>query len=212
VARAKRDLTRDQVLAAALRLAERDGVTSLTMRKVAKEVGVEAMSLYNHVTDKEAMLDGLADVVLGKFEFPEPTGDWVADVRAIAHAFRRFAVQYPQTAPLILTRQSFSPALLRVADTILGVLIKAGFAPAQAVHAMRALLANVVGVLLREMGASPSLAGDDAVSRDRRVERLVASELPNLGLVATDLSIIDHEAEFDFTLDLVLGSLQRILG
>ena len=212
MARARRDLTRDQVLSAALRVAERDGVASLTMRKVAKEVGVEAMSLYNHVADKEAMLDGLADAVLAVFELPEPTGEWVADVRAIAHAFRRFALRYPQTAPLILTRQSFSPALLRVADTLLGVLVEAGFAPAQAVHAMRALLASVVGVLLREMGASPTLAGDDPASRDRRVDRLVASELPNLALVAADLSIIDHEAEFDFTLDLVLESLQRILG
>src|SRR5690242_8331789 len=98
-------LTREKVLEAALTLVDRGGTEALSMRSLATELGVDAMSLYNHVANKEAVLDGIAELFLGRIGLPEPTGDWRADVRALATAFRHAAIQHPQAAPLVLTRQ-----------------------------------------------------------------------------------------------------------
>ncbi|MEU1998023.1 TetR/AcrR family transcriptional regulator C-terminal domain-containing protein [Nocardia gamkensis] len=208
--RARRDLTRTEVLEAAVVLVERDGIAALTMRRLAAEVGVEPMSLYNHVTDKEAVLDGMVDVVLDRLTLPQTSADWEADVLAFAHAFRAVARRYPTTAPLVLTRQTYSPALMRAADAAVGRLLMAGFDSATAVHALRALLACIVGTLLREVGASPTLGGDNPDERDRRRDLIIEGGLPNLTIVADELSSLDHSFEFDFAISAVVASLRSL--
>ena len=136
MARAQRDLTRAEGLEAALALAERDGLESLTMRKIAAAVGVEPMSLYNHVKDKEGILDGLIEVVFARFELPARTGDWLRDVEALARSFRRLALSYPRTAPLVLTRRLAAPARLHAAETALAIFRDAGFSVEETVHAI----------------------------------------------------------------------------
>lgn len=212
MARRKRDLSRGEVLRAALQVAERDGLEALTMRKVAAEVGVEAMSLYGHVGDKDDMLDGLVEVVVEMFDMPPVSGDWVADARATARAFRQLAMRYPRVAPLVLTRQSWSSPMLRVTDALVTILLDAGFSPEQSVHALRAVLGTVVGSLLREFGASPTLGGDDDAGHDVRVQRIAAAELPGLNRVAEQLATLAPEAEFEFALNLVLSALEAVLA
>ncbi len=210
--RGRRDLTRSEILEAAVELAERDGAEALSMRRVAAAVGVEAMSLYNHVRDKEALIDGVVDTVLGRLELPAPRGAWRDDARALADAFRAHAHRYPRTAPLVLTRQSYSPALLAAADGAVGILLEAGFTPADAVRGFRSLLATVVGSLLRELGASPTLGGDDPRSRALRDAVVTTSGLPHLPEVAGELAALDHDADFAFAVDLVLDALAARLA
>src|SRR5437870_5886259 len=88
-------LSRKRILRAALQVMDQEGLEAVTMRRLGRELGVEAMSLYNHVKDKEAILEGILEVVMAEFEFPEETGDWEADVRAGARAWRRLMIAHP---------------------------------------------------------------------------------------------------------------------
>jgi TetR/AcrR family transcriptional regulator, tetracycline repressor protein len=150
--RGREPLSRDRVVASALALVERHGVDALSMRKLAAELGVEAMSLYNHVANKDDVLDAIAEVVFADVALPPPTADWRADARALANAFRAAALAHPRTASLSLARQLGYPAV-PVAEAALDILARAGFTPDQAVHAARTLLAYLIGTLLREIGS-----------------------------------------------------------
>ena len=95
-------LSRDRVIEAALRIMDEEGLDAVSMRRVAHELGVEAMSLYHHVGDKDELLDGICERVMGDFEFPELTGDWAQDCRAGARAWRRLMQKHPEVIELWL--------------------------------------------------------------------------------------------------------------
>ena len=112
--RARRPLTRARILTAALRLVDREGLEALSMRRLGQALGVEAMSLYNHVPNKAAVLDGLVELLLGELEIPGPeAGDWWERIRRIAHSYRRSAHAHPHAFPLAVTRPYNTPATLR---------------------------------------------------------------------------------------------------
>ncbi|MFE1884558.1 TetR/AcrR family transcriptional regulator C-terminal domain-containing protein [Streptomyces diastatochromogenes] len=210
--RPHRDLSRREVLTTARRLAERDGVDALTMAKIAKAVGVESMSLYTHVKNKDGILDGIVDLTLQELVIPAPTGDWKDDARAVARSFRQLATAYPNTATLVLTRWQNSAAYVESADAVLNILRTAGFRVDAAVHALRALIAYIVGTLLREVGVGPTLSTPDTdQAAAQRASLLAAQGVPRVVEAATELASIDHEAEFEFGLRLLLDSLDELV-
>ena len=200
-------LTRDKVVASALALVERHGVESLSMRKLAAELGVEAMSLYNHVKNKDDVLDAITVVVFERVKPPAPTADWRADAHALADAFRAAALTFPRTASLSLTRQLRSESAIPLTEVALDVLRRAGFDASDSVHALRALLAYVVGTLLREVGSSPAFAGLDPLAQANRESALIATGLPRVTESAKALSACHHEDEYRFGLNLLIEAL-----
>lgn len=189
-------------------MVEEAGLDAVTMRGLARRLGVDPMSLYHHVDNRDTLLDRIAELVLSGMELPRLTGVFRDDVHAVAQAFRRAAVRYPHCAPLVLTRQLASSAALAPTEIVLSVLREAGFPPDRAVHALRSVLAFVVGTLLREVTASPTFSGDDPGGAQRRLADLSASELPHLTESAPYLAVCDHEEEFTFGLDLLITALE----
>jgi TetR/AcrR family transcriptional regulator, tetracycline repressor protein len=202
-------LSRDEILEAALTLAEQDGIDALSMHRVAAAVGVRTMSLYNHVRDKNALLDGMADRILAGIVLPEaPADHWESDLARLAAAFRTAAMAYPHTAPLLLTRRLNTPALLPAVEKALSALRRGGFSPAAAVHALRALIAFLIGTLLREAGSAPSFSGAIPELVTTRASELQESGFPEVARAADELSLIDHAEEFEYGLRLFLASLR----
>src|SRR2546423_5937392 len=126
-------LSRDRILHAALELADEHGIESLTMRKLGQALGFEAMSLYNHVANKDDVLDGLLDLVLAESEPPSPAGDWATAVRASAISIHEALRRHPWSCTLLMSPGRIRPARLRYMDLLLGRLREAGFS-AEATH------------------------------------------------------------------------------
>ena len=201
-------VTREKVLATALALVEENGVQGLSMRKLAAAVGVEAMSLYNHVANKDAVIDGIAELVIQRMVLPQPTGDWKADLRNLANAFRSAATGHPHAARLLLTRQLVSDGSLAATDAALSALRGGGFAAEEAVHALRAVLAFLVGTVLREVESGPAFDGADTAAVARRRTELGTSPFPSLAESAPFLASCDHDREYEYGLDLLLAALE----
>lgn len=147
-------LTRDQVLEAAVRLADRDGVASLSMRKLAAELGVEAMTLYHHVRNKQGLEDAIVEHVLAEALRPPRGGaPWQEVVAAHADELHRGLTRHPGAVILFATRPAVTPATLVVLESLLRVLHDAGFAPRTALHLVYAVASAVVGQHLAVAGA-----------------------------------------------------------
>ncbi|RKG91884.1 TetR/AcrR family transcriptional regulator C-terminal domain-containing protein [Corallococcus terminator] len=205
-------LTREKVLQTALTLVDRDGTEALSMRKLATVLGVDAMSLYHHVANKDAVLDGVAELFLAAIEPPGPTGDWREDVRALAAAFRHAAVQHPRAAPLVLTRQLKSNQGLAGTESALAILHAAGFPPEEAVHALRSVLAFLVGTLLREVSSGPTFSGQNLGGLAGRRADLKDSGFPHVAWAAPHLAACHHLTEFNFGLELLVAALEQRLS
>ncbi|MFS8198257.1 TetR/AcrR family transcriptional regulator [Streptomyces sp. CWNU-52B] len=202
-------LTRDVVVEAAISVIDDEGVEGLSMRSVARLLGVDAKSLYNYVDGKDNLLDAVAEHILVGAALPQPTGSLDADLRAIGRTFRAAALAHPRAGALVLTRQVSSTAGLRPVATLLTVLRAAGCEPAEAVHLLRTMLASVVGTLLREVSAGPTfgLVGPEATAKRQR--DLQASGLPVLVEVAPHLARFSHDEEFEYALDLIVTAVTR---
>ena len=143
-------LTPDRIVAAAVRVADRAGLAGVSMRNVGKELGVEAMSLYHHITGKEALLDALADAVFRRITLPDLDDPWRPAMAARATSARDVLARHPWGLGLIESRHHPGPALLRHHDTVLGCLRRNGFTVALAAHAFSVLDAYVYGFVLTE--------------------------------------------------------------
>ncbi|RSM87592.1 TetR family transcriptional regulator [Kibdelosporangium aridum] len=189
-------------------MAEEAGLDAITMRGLARRLNVDTMSLYHHIDNRETLLNQITELVLASMELPPATGVFRDDVHAMAQAFRRVVLQYPRCAPLVLTRQLGSFAALAPIEAVLSILRDAGFPPDRAVHAMRSMLAFVIGTLLREVSASPTFSGENLGGVERRLAELTASQLPHVVESAPHLAICDHEEEFHFGLDLLITAVE----
>jgi len=193
----------------AVELIEREGAAALSMRKVAAAVGVEAMSLYNHVENKDDMLDGITGVFFTKIEMPELSGDWTVDLRALADAFRAAARAYPNAATLALTREAVSDSGIAMTAAVLAVLRRAGFEPDQAVQVLRASMSFLIGALLRELASAPTI-GVEATAEAERVALLQASPVGVIAEAAEPLAKLDFDREYDFGMQLMLRSIEHV--
>jgi AcrR family transcriptional regulator len=210
-------LSREKVLAAALAIADAEGLEALSFRRLAADLGVTPMALYRYVDGKDALLDGIGDLVLSELELPEPSGDWRGQLRAMALSFRAALVAHPAVVPIFLTRPLITPAGMRAADAVLGVFRSAGFPPEQAVplyqHFTRVMLAHVV----LETQAGPGLTPEerDAQARLARVtfETLPADRFPHLVEAAPRFADPhDPMRAFETGLGLLIAGLEHQLG
>ena len=138
-------LTRERVVAAGIELADRDGIESISMRKLAQELGVEAMSLYTHVRNKDDLLDGMADAVVGEIPTSADGADWKTSLRQMVLAARRVMLRHTWAPRVIESRTTLGPAMMRYADTVIGVLREGGFTIAQAHHALHIFGSRLLG-------------------------------------------------------------------
>lgn len=215
-AAARQPLTKARVLEAAVRVADRGGVEAITMRKVARELGVEAMSLYHHVPNKDAILDGVVDVVFAAVEVPDAAGgDWQEALRARAFSARAVLTRHSWALGLMDSRRNPGPATLRHHDAVLGVLRRAGFALPMAAHAVSLIDSYIGGYVLQEKSLPVADPGDvEAVAGDI-LDALPADEFPYLAEMITDHALrpgYDHTAEFGYGLDLILDALEARRG
>lgn len=216
-------LTRERVLKAAVALADRDGLDGLTMRSLAAEVGVEAMSLYHHVANKEALLDGIADVVVSEIiaavealDRPAPADDWKTALRMQILAARQVLLRHPWAPTVIETRTSISPMFAHYFESILGAMREGGFSYDLAHHALHALGSRAIG-FTQELFRPGDVDTDEAETA--AVLEQMAADLPHLvGMLMeishddpdTTLGWCDDQAEFEFGLDLLLDGLEAM--
>ncbi|TWS17728.1 TetR/AcrR family transcriptional regulator [Tsukamurella asaccharolytica] len=205
-------LTRDRVVAAAVELADATGLAAVTMRAVAGTLAVEAMSLYNHVKNREDLLDGMVDAVFAEIPIPAPSPQWRPALHAIAGQTRAALQRHPWAIGMLDSRATPGSATLRRQDFVLGVLLEAGFSAAGAVRAVAVLDSYVYGSALTEK--SLALAGDRTVAEaaEELISTVSASEYPNLLAVAREraggTATDSYDAEFEFGLTLLLDGLR----
>jgi AcrR family transcriptional regulator len=211
-------LSRDRIFAAAIDLADRVGIGSVTMRHLAQELGVEAMSLYHHVANKEALLDGVVDAVVEEIgrelgDFDIPAGDWKQTLRHRILTARRVMLRHKWAPAVIETRTTLTPTLLRYMDTTLGIMVEGGFSFDLGHHAMHAL-----GSLALGFNQELFVPANQEQAEDTSMIEDLAPQLPYLVAMMADiehegpdstLGWCDDQTEFEFTLDLMLDGLER---
>ncbi|MEV6341931.1 TetR/AcrR family transcriptional regulator C-terminal domain-containing protein [Actinoplanes sp. NPDC051851] len=202
-------LSLHRVLTEALALIDEKGLEAVSMRQVATRLGVNPMSLYNHVQDKDDLLKGVAGLLLAKIEYPEEGLEPRVSLEALARSFRAAMLLHPTAAPIVLTRQLPPEVILRPIEAVVGPMLAAGLSPQRAVHALRATLAFTIGTLLREVNVAPTVGVLGEPNVARRQGELEATGLPATAAAAPYLARMDHESEFEFGLALLLDGLFR---
>ena len=203
----RRPLSRWRVLEAAVGFADREGLEALSMRKLGAELGVEAMSLYNHVPNKDALLDGMVEVLLGEFEVPPENAGWEERVREAYRGFRRLARRHPNVFPLLVVRPPDTMDGVWLVEEFLKTMRGAGFGPTTALHAFRTLSAYATGYAMAEIRG---FAMEPGGGRDGAAA-LPADEFPHIAGLGEKLDEVDRDAEFEFGLDLILTGLREKL-
>jgi AcrR family transcriptional regulator len=204
-------LNRDRVLRAAVALTDQQGMSSLSMRKLGETLGVEAMSLYNHIANKSDLLDGMIDIVFGEIDLPSGDGDWRADMRRRAVSARQVLRRHPWAIGLMESRTSPGPATLRHHDEVLGCLRTAGFSLELTAHAYSLLDSYIYGFALQEAGL-PFGTGEEAADVARDIfGQFEAGQYPYLTEMAVAHVVrpgYEYADEFEAGLDLILDALQ----
>lgn len=206
-------LSRTRVIDAAARVADRDGLAGVSMRTVGRELGVEAMSLYHHVANKDDLLDALADWAMARITLPPMTDPWRPAMQQRAESARAVFSAHPWALGLVESRRAPGPALLRHHNTVLGCLRNGGFSVALAAHAFSVLDSYVYGFVLTEQSL-PFEAGEAAEDFVDTMA-LPADEYPHLAEMMMELVIgrgYDYADEFEVGLDLILDGLAQRLS
>jgi AcrR family transcriptional regulator len=201
------------VLRAALVLADKGGIESLTMRKIGEELHVEAMSLYNHVANKEDILDGIVDLVFSEIALPPDRVDWKTAMRQRAISAHEALLRHPWATSLMQSRTEPGPATLRHHDSVIRTLRAAGFTVDMAAHAFSVVDSYVYGFALQQVNL-PSHTSEEAVALAGNILRqLSTSEYPHLAEMIAEHGMkpgYDYADEFGFGLDLILDGLERV--
>jgi AcrR family transcriptional regulator len=205
-------LSRERVLRAAVDLADKGGVESLSMRKLARALGVEAMSLYRHVHNKGDIVDGMVDLVFGEIGLPPGGADWKAAMRQRATSAREVLARHPWSIGLMESRRTPGPATLQHHNAVLGCLRDAGFSIAMAAHAYSLLDSYIYGFAL-EQASLPFQTSEEAVEVADSIRRqFPVDAYPHLMEMAIQHVLqpgYDYADEFEFGLDLILDGLER---
>jgi AcrR family transcriptional regulator len=217
MATARQPLNRDRVLDAAIAFADAEGLEALSMRKLAQALGVEAMSLYNHVSSKGDLVEAMVDRVVGEIELPDPAGDWEAAVRTCAVSAHEAFLRHPWACGPAMGPGSMptgETARLRYMEWLLGTLRGAGFSPELTYHAYHALDSHILGFTLWQLGHA--LPGDrDLQSLAEELFQLLSPErFPYLAEHARQHMQPredEGENEFEFGLNLILEGLKRAI-
>jgi AcrR family transcriptional regulator len=195
-------------------LADRRGIEALTMRALGRRLGVEAASLYNHVTGKDDLLDGITDLVVGEIDVPTRAADWKDAMRCRAMSALDVFSRHPWASGLIDSREQRGPARLAYVDSVLGVLLGAGFSAEAAANAFMALDSYIYGFERQRTELNLGEGGADTSAAARSVQMAASPEAyPALERVAGEFATrpYDVAASFEFGLDLILDGLDRLL-
>ncbi len=212
VAKRRPRLNRDLVLKAGVALADEEGIESLSMRRLGGRLGVEAMSLYNHVTNKEDLIDGMIDLVFSEIDLPANAADWRAAMRGRAVSARDVLRRHPWATPLMDSRTSPGPATLHHHDTVIGTLRQAGFSIEMAAHAVSLLDSYVYGFAIQQEGLPFESEEEAAAVAQSILERFPSDEYPHLAELTAEHVLrpgYDYGNEYEFGLDLILDGLGR---
>jgi AcrR family transcriptional regulator len=207
-------LTRERVLRAAIRVADQRGIDALSMRTLGSALGVEAMSLYNHVANKEEILDGLADLVVAEIDLPLPGEPWREAMRRRAASARAMFQRHPWALMVMETRTNPGLPSMRYYDAVIGCLREGGFSIAMAAHAFAVLDSYIFGFSLQEMKLPFKNADELAHLADDIMRQMPAKEFPYFTEMIVEHTLKPGYAfgnEFDFGLELVLDGLERAL-
>jgi AcrR family transcriptional regulator len=206
-------LSRDRVLQAAMAFADEHGLESLSMRKLGEAVGVEAMSLYNHVASKVDLLDGMIDVVFGEIDLPDDADGWRAAMRRRAISVRQSLSRHRWAIGLMESRATPGAATLRHHDAVLGCLRRGGFSVQLAGHAFSVLDSYVYGFALQERGLPFDTPEQTAELAQSMLAQFPVDAFPHLAEFMTEQVLpSDYDygsTEFEFGLDLILDGLER---
>jgi len=235
-AKVRAPLSRERVMRAAIALADASGIESLSMRKLGQELGVEAMSLYNHVANKDDILDGIVDLVFGEIVLPSgnspmavrvpppgrgrrpgPTSpasgeEWKPAMRNRAASAHEALLRHPWAPSLMQSRTRPGPATLRHHDSVLGSLRSAGFTLVMAAHAVSVIDGYVYGFALQQINL-PLQSRERVAEVGEGILRQLAGEYPHLAEMITEHAMkpgYDYANEFEFGLDLILDGLERL--
>jgi AcrR family transcriptional regulator len=216
----RRRLTRHDVLVAALRLIDDQGVDALSMRRLGRALECDPMRLYRFAASKDELLDGIVELVLSELQVPTdpPAHTWPDVLRAVALTYRDLALRHPHVVPLLVTRPLSTPlglrplGTLRPLEALLELLIRAGFDARGALHAYRLYLGFLQGHVLTELQERVQNADETDALLRLGLYRLPAREFPRLRSLATALASYDGASELDEGLDIVLDGLRRQLN
>ena len=212
--RSRTPLSRERILVTALALADTSGIESLTMRKLGEAVGVEAMSLYNHVPSKGDLLDGLIDLVFSEIELPSTADSWKTAMRQRATSARAVLSRHRWAIGLMESRTTPGPATLRHHDAVIGCLRQAGFPVELAAHAYSVLDSYIYGFALQEASLPFDTREETSELAQAIVAQFPAEEYPHLAEFTFEHVLqpgYDYGREYEFGLDLILDGLEKTL-
>jgi AcrR family transcriptional regulator len=203
-------LTKERILEAALRVMDAEGLEAVTMRRIGRELGVEAMSLYNHVEDKDDILNGVTERVFTEFDYPELTGDWMRDGRAMSHEWRRLLNLHPSVCQLLAERHKPLEGLAAFGamDKALGLLRHAGLSERDAAQAFNALGSYILGYVTMEQGLMLGNDEEHARQHDEAMNALRGSGFDNVVACLPHFADCDPDRQFDFGLELIFRGIR----
>ncbi|MEV4201286.1 TetR/AcrR family transcriptional regulator [Micromonospora globbae] len=214
-------LSRERILRAAVALADEAGIESLSMRNLAQDLGVVPMALYKHVANKDELLDGMIDVVVGEIDPPVPGTDWKQSVRRRILSARRALRRHPWAPLAIESRTMATPAILAYLDSVVATLRAGGFSTDLAHHVMHAMGSRILGFSQELFDPSRQAGRSGATNPDppAALPAEVAARFPHLAEISTAASHdgdtvvgqgCDDQFEFEFALDLLLDGIERL--
>jgi AcrR family transcriptional regulator len=214
-ARVRERLSKDRIFRAAAALADEGGVESVSMRNLAERLDVVPMALYKHVANKEELLDGMADLVVGEIDPPLANTDWRTAVRERVLSARRALLRHPWASRVIESRTDPSPTVIDYMDSMIGMFRAGGFSIDLTHHAMHAMGSRLLGFSQELFDDTP----DDPPEIQAIMLQQMADTYPNIsemvaGITHDDTSVVglgcDDQFEFEFALDLLLEGLERL--
>ena len=217
---AREPLTKDRILQAAVALADEGGVDSLSMRKIAQELGVVPMALYKHVANKDEMLDGMVDVIVGELDPPLADADWKIAMRERILSARRALLRHAWASRVIESRSEPTPMVISYIDSMMGIFRSGGFSIDLMHHAMHVMGSRILGFSQELFDDTSSMPEEEAVAMWTQL----ADHYPNIAALVGEISggeishdegsIVgggcDDQFEFEFALDLMLDGLERL--
>ncbi|MBW2704626.1 MAG: TetR/AcrR family transcriptional regulator C-terminal domain-containing protein [Deltaproteobacteria bacterium] len=209
--RRRTPLSRDLILERALSLADKGGIEALSMRKLATALRVEAMSLYNHVKNKDDILDGLVELVVAEIDVPTASGDWREQMRGRAMSAHAILMKHPWATKLLMSRINIGPLMLRYVDATLGCLLAAGFDYALADHAWNTLDSYIYGFTLWRL-SFPFEPDEYKDVAEEFMPQVPMQQYPHLAGLSLAVMQGRHDGQHDlsFGLELLLDGLERL--
>jgi AcrR family transcriptional regulator len=209
-ARTREPLTRARVIEAAMRVMDEEGLESVSMRRVAREVGVEAMSLYHHVEDKEDLLNGICEHVMAEFDFPDRVDDWAENCRRGARAWRRLLQAHPAVMRLFAEQRGPARSIdsMRPMEFALEILRGAGLSDRDTAQAFHAFGGYIQGFVMMELGSIAGGSDEEHMKMHAELAAAMPGEFPALQAISKYFAECEPDEQFEFGLELLIRGLE----